>query len=188
MRNFLFVLIFSVCTIGAASTQTHMHFGLLSGSNKLETLTPKDFSHSGWRIGIDQQILGKGLYLLGGLHYVRFNEEARSGTNFFETDPAIQILKPRVGIGITPIAFTDLLKLRFKGMASYNYFLAFEGERASFESDKIKSGYMNLDIGVGVTVGIITVEIEYELGLNNVIEDLSDSQFRFLTVSAGLMF
>lgn len=188
MRTLILTLSLIITFTLLANSQTHMHFGLLSGSNKLETLTPDDFSHSGWRIGIDQQILGKGVYLLGGLHYVRFNEEARSGTNFFETDPAIQILKPRAGIGITPLALTDLLKLRLKGMASYNYFLAFEGERASFDSDKIKSGYLNLDIGIGVTVGILTVDLEYELGLNDVIEDLSDSQFRFLTVSAGLMF
>ena len=188
MRTLILTLSLIITVTLLANSQTHMHFGLLSGSNKLETLTPDDFSHSGWRIGIDQQILGKGVYLLGGLHYVRFNEEARSGTNFFETDPAIQILKPRAGIGITPLALTDLLKLRLKGMASYNYFLAFEGERASFDSDKIKSGYLNLDIGIGVTVGILTVDLEYELGLNDVIEDLSDSQFRFLTVSAGLMF
>lgn len=188
MKKSILVLLVSICTMGIAISQTHMHFGLLSGSNKLETLTPKDFSHSGWRIGVDQQILGKGIYLLGGIHYVRFNEEARSGTNFFETDPAIQILKPRAGIGITPFALTDLLKIRVKGMASYNYFLAFEGESVAFETEKIKSGYMNLDIGVGATVGFITLDIEYELALDNAIKDLSDSKFRFLTVSAGFMF
>ncbi|MEE9372874.1 MAG: hypothetical protein V3V00_07445 [Saprospiraceae bacterium] len=188
MKKLLLVLIVSFCTIGIVSSQTHMHFGLLSGSNKLETFTPKDFSHSGWRIGIDQQILGKGIYLLGGLHYVRFNEEARNGTNFFETSPAIQILKPRAGIGITPFALTDLFKIRLKGLVSYNYFLAFKGETVTFETEKIKSGYLNLDLGVGVTVGFITVDIEYELGLDGTIKDLDDSKFRFLSVSAGLMF
>jgi len=173
---------------GFVQSQTHMHFGLLSGSNKLKDLTPDDFSHSGWRIGVDQNIFGKGVYIIGGLHYVRFNEEARDGTDFFDTDPAIQILKPRAGIGITPFALTELFKIRFKGLASYNYFLAFEGENASFDEDKIKSGYLNFDIGVGVTVGVVTVDVEYELGLNDVIDDLSDSQFRFLSVSAGFMF
>lgn len=180
----IIILAFSI----ACTAQTHMYFGLLSGSNSLETLTPKEFSHSGWKVGIDQQLVGKGIYLIGGVQYERFNEEARMGTNFFETAPAIQILKPRAGIGITPLGFTDLFKIRLKGLASYNYFLAFEGEEASFETEKIKSGYMNLDLGVGVTVGILTVDIEYELGLNDVIEDLSDSQFRFLSISAGLMF
>jgi hypothetical protein len=45
-----------------------------------------------------------------------------------------------------------------------------------------------LDIGAGVNVGMFTVDVEYELGLNGVIEDLDDSQFRFLSVSVGLIF
>ena len=186
-RSILIPFVF-VCLSGFVHSQTHAHFGLLSGSNSLKDLTPDNFSHSGWRVGVDQNIFGKGVYIIGGLHYVRFNEEARDGTNFFETSPAIQILKPRAGIGITPLSLTKLLKIRAKALASYNYFLAFDGENASFESDKIKSGYLNLDIGVGVTVGVITVDVEYELGLNGVIEDLSDSEFRFLSVSAGFMF
>ena len=187
MKKYIFIITLIFLGLGL-NAQTHLQFGLLSGSNNLNTLTPDDFSHSGWRVGLDQQIFGKGVYILGGVHYVRFNEEARQGTNFFETAPAIQILKPRAGIGITPFALTDLLKIRLKGLASYNYFLAFEGENASFDSDKIKSGYLNLDLGIGATIGIITVDIEYELGLNDVIEDLSDSKYRFLSISAGLMF
>lgn len=188
MKKSVFTLFLTMCLFSFSYSQTHMHFGLLSGSNELSTLTPDNFSHSGWRIGLDQQIFGKGVYILGGVHYVRFNEEARMGSNFFETGPAIQILKPRAGIGLTPFALTRLLKLRLKALASYNYFLAFEGESASFESNRIKTGYLNMDIGVGATVGIFTLDVEYELGLNDVIDELADSKYRFLSVSAGIMF
>ena len=188
MKKSMLIILTVFLFSSLAMAQTHLQFGLLSGSNDLKDLTPDDFSHSGWRIGVDQNVAGAGAYLLVGIHYVRFNEEARDGTNFFDTDPAIQILKPRIGVGFTPIALTNIFKLRLKGLASYNYFLAFDGERANFDSDKIKSGYLNFDIGAGVSIGMFTVDIEYELGLNGVIEDLDDSQFRFLSVSAGLMF
>jgi len=188
MKKVISIFVFSILCVSASFSQTHMHFGLLSGSNSLQTLTPDDFSHSGWRVGVDQQVFGKGVYILSGIHYVRFNEEARNGTDFFDTDPAIQILKPRAGIGITPLALSKFFKIRGKALASYNYFLAFEGEDATFETDKIKSGYMNLDLGLGVTVGILTLDVEYEMGLNDVIEDLADSKYRFLSVSAGFMF
>lgn len=188
MKRSMLVLLTIFIFFGLANAQTHLQFGLLSGSNDLKDLTPDNFSHSGWRIGVDQNIVGTGAYLLGGIHYVRFNEEARDGNNFFDTDPAIQILKPRLGVGFTPLAITNIFKLRLKGLASYNYFLAFDGERANFDSDKIKAGYLNFDIGAGINIGMFTLDVEYELGLNGVIEDLDDSQFRFLSVSAGMMF
>ena len=188
MKKIAFTFLLFVCTSAFVFSQSHLQFGLLSGSNKLKDLTPDDFSHSGWRIGIDQKLGGVGVYFLGGIHYVRFNEEARDGTNFFDTDPAIQILKPRLGIGATPFAIGDLFKIRVKGLASYNYFLAFDGERANFDTDKIKSGYLNFDFGVGANIGMVTLDIEYELGLNGVIDDLDDSQFRFLSVAVGLTF
>lgn len=188
MKKKLICFLFFALALFTLTAQTHIQFGLLSGSNKLKDLTPDDFSHSGWRIGVDQNIAGYGVYIIGGIHYVRFNEEARDGSDFFDTDPAIQILKPRAGIGITPIGIGNLVKIRFKALMSYNYFLAFDGERGNLDTDKIKDGYLNLDLGVGANIGLFTLDIEYELGLNGVIDDLDDSQFRFLSVSIGLMF
>jgi len=188
MKKIILCLLIFALSAGILTAQTHLQFGLLSGTNQLKDLTPDNFSHSGWRIGIDQNVAGYGVYVLGGIHYVRFNEEARDGTNFFDTDPAIQILKPRLGLGLTPLALTGQFKIRLKGLVSYNYFLAFDGERANFDSDKIKNGYLNLDLGVGANVGPFTLDVEYELGLDGVIKDLDNSQFRFLSVSAGIVF
>jgi hypothetical protein len=93
-------------------------------------------------------------------------------------------LKGLVGVKIIDSA----VKLRAMAGPTYNFNLNLDAEENPyFDKDEFKSGYFNIDVGIGVDISILTAEIGYSFAVtdvfdNNVFENKPKYQTIYVTV------
>ena len=185
MKRMLAVSFFLVSVLFIHGQKTHLSVGLVSAANQTETITPQETGHYGYKAGIDSRLIGKGLYVLGGIHYLNYSSAGQPERDFFNKESSFKILKGRIGLGLTPFALTRFLKIRLKVLGGYSYILAGRSESGIQDLGK---DYLGLDLGIGATIGLLTIDLEYEKSTKGVIEGLTKSGFNIWSLSAGIEF
>ncbi len=158
---------------------------------KLRDMTTE--ARAGWNIGADLRVGNGFIFLNPGLHY--YNYTAALYKEFDDPDifrnqdeTTIQALKLPVNIGVRLTGQGGLIDLYAKGGIVPTY-VAGVKERPNFDLsvDDLNRLTYGANIGVGVDVLFLTIDLNYEIGMKDYFKD-SSGKNNVLTLSAGLKF
>jgi Outer membrane protein beta-barrel domain len=147
----------------------------------------------GWNAGVDFRIGGKKLFLSPGLHFnnytARLVNDIDTDTQVnFKDETTIQALKAPVNIGFDITGKKQLLNLYLKGGVTPTMILAVN-EKAGipFSKDDLKTFTWGANVGLGMDITILTVDLNYEIGMSDYFANTTGRN-NVLTLSAGIRF
>ena len=147
----------------------------------------------GWNAGVDFRIGGKKLFLSPGLHFnnytARLVNDIDTDTQLnFKDETTIQALKAPVNIGFDITGKKQLLNLYLKGGVTPTMILAVN-EKAGipFSKDDLKTFSWGANVGLGMDITILTVDLNYEIGMSDYFANTTGRN-NVLTLSAGIKF
>lgn len=147
----------------------------------------------GWNAGVDFRVGGKKLFLSPGLHFnnytARLVNDIDSDTQVnFKDETTIQALKAPVNIGFDITGKKQLLNLYLKGGVTPTMILAVN-EKAGipFSKDDLKTFTWGANVGLGMDITILTVDLNYEIGMSDYFANTTGRN-NVLTLSAGIRF
>lgn len=190
MRKISLLLTIAFFTYSFVSAQNiYFHGGAVLGENNLESLSPYDLPHSGYRVGVDMG-LNKGLlYLIVGGQFMKYDFNPTLDSFMFQQQSPQREFVGRVGVGLNILHVPKLFKLRAKLLGNLHY--------ADVENESIlipepytdlQKTYAGISGGVGITILYFTLDVEYEKGIKSAIEGTTEATFDFLYLTAGLSF
>ncbi len=150
-------------------------------------------ARAGWNAGVDLR-MGKGwLFLNPGVHYYSFTARLLKELNgpnevALKDETTIQSVKLPVNLGINLTKPGGLLNIHAKGGVSPTYVMSVR-ERESFAFDKnaLNSWTFGANVGAGIDILFLTVDLNYEIGLTDFFRDATGRN-NVLTLSAGIKF
>ncbi len=147
----------------------------------------------GWNAGVDFRVGGKKLFLSPGLHFnnytARLLNDIDTDTQVnFKDETTIQALKAPVNIGFDLTGKQQLLNLYLKGGVTPTMILAVN-EKAGipFSKDDLKTFTWGANVGLGMDITILTVDLNYEIGMSDYFANTTGRN-NVLTLSAGIRF
>ncbi|MDX2067152.1 MAG: outer membrane beta-barrel protein [Haliscomenobacter sp.] len=147
----------------------------------------------GWNAGVDFRVGGKKLFLSPGLHFnnytARLLNDIDTDTQVnFKDETTIQALKAPVNIGFDITGRKQLLNLYLKGGVTPTMVLAVN-EKAGipFSKDDLKTFSWGANVGLGMDITILTVDLNYEIGMSDYFANTTGRN-NVLTLSAGIRF
>ncbi len=150
-------------------------------------------ARAGWNAGLDLRLGDGFLYLQPGAHYYSYT--ARLIQNLddpndveLKDETTIQNIKLPVNLGLRLLGNNDFLQLHARGGIVPTYTLGVK-ERNGFAFDKetLKDWTFGANLGVGVDVLFLTVDLNYEIGLTDYFQDV-EGKNNVLTLTAGIKF
>ena len=147
----------------------------------------------GWNAGVDFRVGGKKIFLSPGLHFnnytARLVNDIDTDTQVnFKDETTIQALKAPVNIGFDITGKKQLLNLYLKGGVTPTMILAVN-EKAGipFSKDDLKTFSWGANVGLGMDITILTVDLNYEIGMSDYFANTTGRN-NVLTLSAGIRF
>ena len=147
----------------------------------------------GWNAGVDFRVGGKKLFLNPGLHFnnytARLVNDIDTDTQVnFKDETTIQALKVPGNIGFDSTGRKQLLNLYLKGGVTPTMVLAVN-EKAGipFSKDDLKTFSWGANVGLGMDITILTVDLNYEIGMSDYFANTTGRN-NVLTLSAGIRF
>lgn len=192
MKKIIGVIVVVVFAIQGLSAQAglRLYGGVSAMSNESQVLMPNGLT-TGYHVGGDLRLNDGGMFfVLGG----RFTQVGYSNNDaMYVTDaPNVQMVNTRVGLGFKLFNFTDLITFRAKVLGSidyvYNTPLTSENTTPGFESYRNVNSTASMIGGIGISIGSITVDLEYGYGLFNMVSKEKDTVPTHLSLSAGFFF
>ncbi len=188
----LFALMFFTANLSA---QVHINpkvgVNVSAVDAKLQDITAE--ARVGWNAGLDLRFGEGAFYFNPGVHY--FNYTARLIKDVddpddveFKDETSIQNLKVPVNIGLRLTGDGGFLQLHAKGGVTPTYVLGVK-EKTDFAFDKnsLKDWTFGANVGLGVDILFLTVDLNYEIGLSDYFES-AEGKNNMLTLSAGIKF
>lgn len=184
----LTVIFLSLC-FSVQSQNIFVHAGALMGHNNLKELSPDGFPHVGKRLGLDLSVNKGNIYLLVGGQYMKYEFNPTIEKKGLDFNSPHQEMKARLGVGVNIVSIPKIFKLRVKAMGALHY-ADVDNTNIVIPSPytELNKTYLGADFGVGINISVVTLDIEYEKGLSNVIDKTEDSKFNIWSMTAGLSF
>lgn len=147
----------------------------------------------GWNAGVDFRLGDGFFYLQPGVHY--FNYTARLLKDVdnpndvaFKDETTIQNLKLPVNLGLRLLGNNDFFQLHARGGIVPTYVLGVKEKPAfAFDKNSLKDWTFGANVGVGVDILFLTIDLNYEIGLTDYFEG-SNGKNNMLSLTAGVKF
>lgn len=189
MRNA--VLILSILFLSSFGYSQNLFFnvGTVAGKNKLPNLSTNDMPHIGYRAGLDFSLNKGNIYLLSGLHYMQYDLNPTRNSSIMNHIAPLQSVKGRLGAGLNVVKISNVFALRTKVMGSVQYVNnKAKGLTIPDPYAQMNEIFMGIDAGVGISLYVFTLDIEYEKGITSAVQDAENSTFDFIYLTVGLSF
>jgi hypothetical protein len=200
--SFLLTLFFCV----KAQINMTIHSGLSYAYTPDQVLAPKGTGFAGYLLGGDVRLLDDGLCFMFTGDYGRFNLSPNNKYQFF-SNHSLSYYKAKFGVGYDLYDFTPkvnprkmtkprTLKLRSKIQGNLTYINKFDPQQVAGGSAFLKeTGYIELNesiagisSGIGLTIGSIDFDLEYEYGFFNIYFTRKESKLNFINFYTGFRF
>jgi len=164
-----------------------IYTGLTNATSQDNYFTPEGTAISGYHIGLDARLFSGTMYFGGGLQYHKLTLLAKEESDFFSPTPSHNLVKARFGLGFNIHQFTNLITLRAKLYGTFNFNMQWDKELVP--EDYIFTGaYAGGIGGLGIDIGFVAIDVEYEKGLVNALSMRPDSKLDIWTLSVGFFF
>jgi hypothetical protein len=147
----------------------------------------------GWNAGVDLRVGGKKVFLNPGLHFYNYTARLVNDINTdtqlnFRDETTIQAIKAPINIGFDLTGKKQLLNLFLKGGVTPTMVMAVN-EKAGipFSKDDLKTFAWGANVGLGLDITILTVDLNYEIGMSDYFANTAGRN-NVLTLSAGIRF
>lgn len=147
----------------------------------------------GWNAGVDLRIGGKKVFLNPGLHFNNYTARLVNDINTdtqvkFRDETTIQAIKAPVNIGFDITGKKQLLNLFVKGGVTPTMIMSVnEKPGIPFSKDDLKTFTWGANVGLGLDITILTVDLNYEIGMSDYFANTTGRN-NVLTLSAGIRF
>jgi len=184
----LTIFLFSSTLIGAQSPGLVVQAGLSTAYAKDGNITNKNQGHYGYFIGADARILEGGMYFIIGGQYHATSLTSTSDPEFFKNNDW-KILMTRLGLGFNLVQFSDKLTLRSKLLGSINFNLDAPKDALNIPNyEDLNDSFLGATTGLGVTIGFIDIDLDFQYGFINAYTKQPKSTFDFWTLGVGAHF
>jgi hypothetical protein len=146
---------------------------------------------SGWQVGLDFKF-GDQFYFAPGAHYFQSTTRIEQVGNIDVTGNDVEFnIK---GIRVPAVVGVDLIEGKRLGLRAYtgpNISFILDNDEDAFDtSDALYNDFIfGYNLGVGLDIGIITVDLEHEWGLSNAFDsEVIDSKNNRIFLSVGIIF
>jgi len=155
---------------------------------KDNNITKSNQAHYGYVVGADARLLDGDMYFIIGGQYHATSLASTSAPNFF-TGNDWKILMGRMGLGFNILTFGNNIALRSKLLASINFTLdSPKGGLNIPDYMLVNDSSLGATTGIGITLGAIDVDLEYQYGFINAYNKQPKSTFDIWTLVAGFHF
>lgn len=197
LRTFLFPACVAFIGLGTATAQITINPQVGANFTNL-TGTPSEITTRaafGFQLGADLR-LGDRLYFQPGAFFGRSATYVKFiplDTTFLEDNLIRTTAKVKALVGYN-IIDGESFRLRVNAGPTYTVLLSVDdkGDEIDFDSEDFNSGSFNMDAGLGVDIGFISLESGVSYGLSNAYKDegvlLGDSKYFTWYATLGLVF
>lgn len=147
----------------------------------------------GWNAGVDFRVGDGVLFLNPGLHYYSYTarliqDVSENNPVKFQDETTIENMKLPVNLGIHITGDDGLLGLHIKGGIVPTYVIGVDEKAGfSFSKEDLNTFTLGANVGAGVDILFLTVDANYEMGLNDFFAD-AEGKNNMFTLSVGLKF
>jgi hypothetical protein len=186
------LLLFLVSLELDAQAGMNIYGGISTMKSADANFTPENQIHSGYVAGLHARLNSDDLHFLFSGEYGTFDLIAKDKVNFdFKDD--LKYFKFKPGLGLDFLHFKNAVGLRTKVQGVLLVLSKYDEE--ALQSSNLKSEYKKINDGsagvatsLGVFIGPLTADIEYEHGLLNFVNGIKTSKLNFLSFTVGLKF
>ena len=173
----------------AAQGGMSIYSGISAAYSQDKNVTPSGFGHYGYFVGADFRLHSGDLYFAGGGRYYFTSLLPEESASFFRNTETYRYISARFGFGFNLKHFSYSTRLRSKLFGVFN----FAGNQPNNMIDN--PGYQRLNdssgglvTGLGMDIGALTIDLEYQFGLINAFRDQKDSKFDVMSFAVGFFF
>lgn len=164
-----------------------IYTGITNATSKDALLTPEGTAITGYHVGLDARLFSGTMFFGGGVQYHNLTLLATPETEYFSPNLSHKVVKTRFGLGFNVHQFTHLVILRAKAYGCFNFNLGYDQDLVP--ANYVYTGaYAGAIGGIGLDIGFIAIDIEYEKGLVNALSMRPDSKLDIWTLSLGFFF
>ncbi len=192
-RIFFGIICMLMCNAVSSQIQFSPKFGMNVSSVKGEVGDQSVNGRIGWHLGLDLRIdlNNEMIFFHPGVYYqsmvAKLIKDTGSTTNL-EDETSIKYLKVPLDIGFRLTGEGGLIDLHARGGVVPNILLGVSEKNGfQFDKDRLKSFNLGANLGVGLDVWFLTLDVQYEFGLTNFFNDLDGKNNTFL-ISLGFVF
>jgi len=185
----IIIFLFSFCIAGISQGMT-IHAGTSSMKTNLPSLTAENTSHTGYLIGADGRLGDDDFYFMVGLQYHKLDFNSTSDYSFKVADPNFGIIKGKGGCAFEIFKINKQIVTRLRFMGAIDYLLTHPSSDSSENpSDLVfNEAVAGLVGGLEVDIYFLTLNLEYQKGFFNSVEETENSSMDFITASLGVNF
>jgi hypothetical protein len=189
LKKSIFILSIVVATISGLYSQNgglQVHAGYIAAFNGDKNFSPSGF-RGGYRVIADGRLIGGSMHFLvgGGFGNMAINATSAPG---FSSD-SYNFFSGRIGIGFTILRISRDLRLRSKIIGTVHFVGDVDETKIENpEYRQVNDSYGGASTGLGIDMGWLTFDVEYEVGLINMIFEKPDTKLHILSLTAGFMF
>lgn len=178
-------LFFAVGLWGQGKGGASLYGGITQAVSQDKTYTPDGYKQSGYHLGLDARLFGGTMYFGGGLEYHVLTLIPLEKNQYFGPEEKLSMIKTRFGLGFYVYRFTRSVYLRAKAYGTFNFNAAYDSDKIDYELVGTHAGAIG---GIGLDIGAITFDFDYEHGLINAISERPDTKMNFYKFSVGFFF
>jgi hypothetical protein len=183
IAGFIFTVFAGYSQAGAKA-----YAGLVTAYSYDDIITPEGHVHSGYVVGIDARLNNERMYFLLGGSYGTMDLISSKSLSYFGGDK-LNFVKGRIGLGFDVLRITPKIFITSKFVGVIKYVVSYDKNLLTIpEYDIINDGTATVLGGVGVRVGLLSVDFEYEYGLFNLYSQKKNTRFDYINVTVGVNF
>jgi hypothetical protein len=194
MGKIIFVSMFMLFMSSSIFSQAGMNIyaGPFVMATQDQNFTPKGEYHSGYLVGLHGRLNSDNLYFLLSGEYGLTNIVSNKEIKIFG-DKDLTFFKFKVGLGLDILKLSENAGIRVKGQGVLLSVSKLDETLLNiprFRDDykDVNDGTVGVATGVGVFLGPLTFDINYEIGFLNFVKEKPDTNLNFLDLVVGLRF
>lgn len=179
------VLIAVFCIASSAQSGIGFYAGYTTAFTTDKISTPSRTAHFGYLVGFDARLIDDELHFKGGLEYLSFDLISNSNPSPFKKGQ-IKMLKFRGGFGLHLAKLSENSILRTKILGSIQLIRDYDKDALVIpEYNRINENLAGVATGIGVDIGKLTLDLEFDYGLFNLYFRKPKSSLHFINFNVG---
>lgn len=184
----VFLYFFTTIVLLGQAPGISVQTGLTVSTSKDKNITKASELHYGWMVGADARLLEGDLYFIIGEQYHQVGLNSSSTPDFFKKKDW-KMLKGRCGLGFNVFRINEKISFRSKILGSINFLLDAPRKALNIPNySTLNDSFLGAVTGLGVSIGAIDIDLDYEYGIINAYNKQPNSTFDTWTLMAGFHF
>lgn len=191
--TFIVILIALFAQLSFGQAGMNIYVGPSMAFSKDNIVTGSGEAHYGYVIGAHARLNSDPMYFLISGEYGTMDFVSNKKLSFIGGDD-LTYAKAKIGLGFDVFRFSQKVAIRTKLQGSLMFVNGFNNDLLKLPK-YVNNGYTEVNDGiaglatcVGVTLGALTFDLEYEHGLFNIFKEKKQSKLNFINLVAGVRF